>query len=104
MSKLISSINITPDGFCGHESVIADEEHHQFAIDLLKGAGPTVGASLVERVLCVSHTCACIEKRFVHLPMRRQTDNRNYKMGYFNFIDYYRHKYALHKAKLHTLR
>ena len=34
--------------------------------------------------------------------MRRQTDNRNYKMGYFNFIDYYRHKYALHKAKLHT--
>lgn len=38
MSKLISSINITTDGFCGHESVIADEEHHQFAIDLLKGA------------------------------------------------------------------
>ena len=63
---------------------------------------PTVGASLVERVLCVSHTCACIEKKFVHLLMRRQTDNRNYKMGYFNFIDYYRHKYALHKAKLHT--
>ena len=28
----------------------------------------------------------------------------NYKMVYFNFIDYYRHKYALHKAKLHTLR
>jgi dihydrofolate reductase len=38
MGNLISSINVTPDGFCGHTDVIADEEHHQFAIDLLKGA------------------------------------------------------------------
>lgn len=36
MRKLISSINITPDGFCGHSDVVADEEHHQFAIDLMK--------------------------------------------------------------------
>ena len=36
MSKLISSINITPDGFCSHSDVIADDELHEFAIDLLK--------------------------------------------------------------------
>jgi dihydrofolate reductase len=38
MGKVISSISVTPDGFCGHIEGIADEEHHQFAIDLLKKA------------------------------------------------------------------
>ena len=38
MGKLISSINVTPDGFCSHSDVIADEELHQFATDLLKQA------------------------------------------------------------------
>ncbi len=38
MSKLISSINITIDGFCGHEDVVADEEHHEFINDLLAAA------------------------------------------------------------------
>ena len=51
MSKLISSINITPDGFCGHESVIADEEHHQFAIDLLKGAGTVLFGRITYQLL-----------------------------------------------------
>lgn len=35
MTTLISSINITIDGFCGHEDVVADEEHHEFIVDLL---------------------------------------------------------------------
>jgi dihydrofolate reductase len=39
MAKLISSINITIDGYSDHSHVIADEEHHQFANDLLKTAG-----------------------------------------------------------------
>lgn len=38
MGKLISSINITPDGYCGHSDVIADEELHEFATGLLKKA------------------------------------------------------------------
>ena len=38
MGKLISSINITPDGYCGHLDVVADEELHEFAMDLLKKA------------------------------------------------------------------
>jgi dihydrofolate reductase len=35
---LTSSINVTADGFCGHLDAIADEEHHEFALDLLKNA------------------------------------------------------------------
>jgi dihydrofolate reductase len=38
MGKVISSINVTADGFCGHIDAIADEEHHQFATDLLERA------------------------------------------------------------------
>jgi dihydrofolate reductase len=38
MGTLISSINITADGFCGHLDAIADEEHHLFAIDILRQA------------------------------------------------------------------
>ncbi len=38
MSKLISAINITPDGFCNHTQVVEDEEHHQFINELLKNA------------------------------------------------------------------
>ena len=38
MRKLISSINITLDGFCDHEVVIADDELHQQANELLKSA------------------------------------------------------------------
>jgi len=36
MGTLTSSINVTADGFCGHLDAIADEEHHEFALDLLK--------------------------------------------------------------------
>ena len=35
MRKLIASINMTLDGFCDHTAVIADEELHQNANDLL---------------------------------------------------------------------
>ena len=38
MRKLISSINITLDGFCDHTAVIADDELHQQANELLKSA------------------------------------------------------------------
>jgi dihydrofolate reductase len=37
MRKLISSINITLDGFCDHTAVIADDELHQNANELLRG-------------------------------------------------------------------
>lgn len=42
MSKIISVLNTTPDGFCGHSTVIADEEHHQFANDLLNNADKVI--------------------------------------------------------------
>ncbi|HXS36025.1 MAG TPA: hypothetical protein VN721_04955, partial [Flavipsychrobacter sp.] len=38
MRKLIASINVTPDGFCSHTTVIADEELHEYAVDSLKNA------------------------------------------------------------------
>jgi len=38
MRKLVWSINITPDGFCGHQSVIADDELHEHDNELLSGA------------------------------------------------------------------
>jgi dihydrofolate reductase len=36
MRKLISSINITLDGFCDHTAMIADEELHENANDFLR--------------------------------------------------------------------
>jgi len=36
MRKLISSINITLDGFCDHTAMIADEELHQNVNDLIR--------------------------------------------------------------------
>lgn len=38
MRKLISSINITLDRFCDHNAVIADNELHQNANDLIRNA------------------------------------------------------------------
>jgi dihydrofolate reductase len=38
MRKLISSINMTLDGFCNHTAVIADDDLHQQANELLKSA------------------------------------------------------------------
>jgi dihydrofolate reductase len=38
MRKLVSSINITLDGFCNHTAVIADDELHQNANELLRNA------------------------------------------------------------------
>jgi len=58
MRKIIQSINITPDGFCDHTAVIADDELHEFynemvkqmdtmifgrvTYDLMKNAWPTI--------------------------------------------------------------
>jgi dihydrofolate reductase len=38
MRKIIASINITIDGFCNHTAVIADDELHLQANELLKNA------------------------------------------------------------------
>jgi dihydrofolate reductase len=38
MRRLIASINMTLDGFCDHTAVIADDELHQNANDLLRSA------------------------------------------------------------------
>ena len=35
MANLIHSINVTLSGNCYHEDAVADEQHHQYAIDLL---------------------------------------------------------------------
>ena len=39
MPKIISFLNITVDGFCGHDAVIADAEHHRFACNIIDHAG-----------------------------------------------------------------
>src|SRR5438105_11218614 len=38
MRKIILAINVTPEGFCDHRAVIADDELHKFYADLLKNA------------------------------------------------------------------
>jgi dihydrofolate reductase len=38
MRKIILAINVTPDGFCDHRAVIADDELHRFYSNLLKNA------------------------------------------------------------------
>jgi len=38
MRKIILAINVTPEGFCDHRAVIADDELHKFYSDLLKNA------------------------------------------------------------------
>ena len=39
MRKLIAAINVTLDGFCNHDAMIADDEIHQHYNDLLHIAG-----------------------------------------------------------------
>src|SRR5687767_14961799 len=38
MRKIIVSINVTPEGFCDHSAVIADDELHNFACGMLRKA------------------------------------------------------------------
>ena len=38
MRKIILAINVTPEGFCDHRAVIADDELHKFYSDLLRNA------------------------------------------------------------------
>lgn len=39
MRNVVFAINITIDGYCGHESVIADDELHEYFIGLLRDSG-----------------------------------------------------------------
>ena len=39
MRKVIFAINITIDGYCGHESAIADDELHEYFAGLLRESG-----------------------------------------------------------------
>ena len=39
MRKIIFAINITIDGYCGHESGIADDELHEYFTGLLRDSG-----------------------------------------------------------------
>jgi len=38
MARLVYSINVTLDGCCDHTQSIADDEHHDYALNLLSGA------------------------------------------------------------------
>lgn len=38
MARLVYSINVTLDGCCDHTQVIADDQHHDYALNLLSGA------------------------------------------------------------------
>jgi dihydrofolate reductase len=42
MRKIVCSINITPDGFCNHQDVIADRELHQFINKLTRNADTVI--------------------------------------------------------------
>ena len=38
MAQVVHSINVTVNGGCYHEDVVADREHHEYALDLLRSA------------------------------------------------------------------
>lgn len=38
MAHVIHSLNVTVSGSCHHADVVADEEHHRYALDLLRSA------------------------------------------------------------------
>lgn len=40
MRKIIFAINMTADGYCGHEGMIPSEEVHKYFTKLLQSAGP----------------------------------------------------------------
>ncbi len=42
MRKLIAAMNMTLDGFCNHEAMIADDEIHEHYNDLLRNAGTLI--------------------------------------------------------------
>ena len=42
MARLVYSVNVTLDGSCDHTQTIADDEHHQYALALLRGASALV--------------------------------------------------------------
>lgn len=50
MRKLISSINVTIDGYCDHTHVIADDDLHDYAAKLLDSSGVVVLGSATFRL------------------------------------------------------
>jgi dihydrofolate reductase len=42
MRRLISSLNVTVDGFRDHTALVVDEEHHRYAVNLLNTADAVV--------------------------------------------------------------
>ena len=42
MRKLIAAMNMTLDGFCNHEAMVADDEIHEHYNDLLRNAGTLI--------------------------------------------------------------
>ena len=42
MARVLHSINVTVGGACHHADVVADEEHHQYALELLRSASGVV--------------------------------------------------------------
>ena len=38
MRNVVFAINITTDGYCGHEDMIADDEMHEYFTGLLRNA------------------------------------------------------------------
>src|SRR5688572_24026169 len=42
MRKIIAAINVTLDGYCNHEAMIADDEIHDHYNDLLRNAGALI--------------------------------------------------------------
>ncbi len=38
MARILHSLNVTLSGSCHHEDVVADQEHHEYALQLLRSA------------------------------------------------------------------
>jgi dihydrofolate reductase len=51
LRKLISYINITPDGFCDHTAVIADEDLHESANEIFRSADTAVFARVTYQLM-----------------------------------------------------
>ena len=54
MRKLVSFINITLDGFCNHTAVIADDELHEMANELLRNTGAILFGRVTYQLMEIS--------------------------------------------------
>jgi dihydrofolate reductase len=51
MRKVVFAINITADGYCGHEDGIADEELHDYFTELLRNAGVLLSGRITYQLM-----------------------------------------------------